>query len=132
MEFADQATAYATTSTVIDELRAGVAELGPGRAVELLDVQPSVLSEALSPLPDPRRGAREPKRRHFQLRWFARLLLAFPPSRRFSILNSLAELCGFELSYRKKLSAEQRAAELERALLDFGEPGRERLEKVPR
>jgi hypothetical protein len=122
MEFALEATADATTARLLEELRAGIADMTPGRAVELLNVQPSVLSESV--------GARA--RRQFQLRWFARLLLAFPPQRRFTVVRALAELCGFDLLPRRKLTVEQRGEELERALLSFGEAGRRKLDEVGR
>lgn len=122
LEFALEARADAASSTVLEQVRVGIGELGTGRAVEILDVQPSVLSESTG---------RQP-RRQFQFRWFARLLLAFPPSRRLSVLRPLAELCGFDLMPRKRRTAEERVEELERALLRFGEPGRRALDEVPR
>lgn len=120
--FEHELRAEAATNRMLEDLRLGIGELGAGRAVQLLNVQPSVLSESVGHRP----------RRQFQLRWLARLLVAFSPARRASVLGALAELCGLEVVVPRRRTPEQRAEDLERALLSFGEAGRKKLDEVPR
>lgn len=125
LEFAQIAAADAASAELIEYLREAIAyELGTAEVTRILGISAATYSESVS--------SRPRKNRQFQLRWVGRILAKLSPERQLGALRIIAKPHGLAVQTPRKLTPEERARELELALLSFGDEGRRKLDEVPR